>query len=753
MRRRKLLGWVVGVPLVVTALILIIVFHEPEKEGMDRAAAARSVALAVCAPAEFEDWAKERRSSHFPAESMEQWYVPYFDYLYEQGILTEEAFPATEKMAEGRLTCGEARRIAEAVDASLAQLIPVTKKNRDKAYAKELWWLFYDSLLKCADPEGQVQEKAVLVYGTPENVPSAPAWTAYTNLGELGFAGLSLDAYVDHELTALVRDQELIHVIADKGQDVTYRNVWLAGGGKDGLEVYVGDIRRTIPFGKPSKKTDELIHNLADIELSDGKITKVSLKKERIEGKILAVGEDAIEIEGYGAVPLDDEYKIFKTYGELERQKVGDILVGGSNQEIIAAKGKICAVLTVRAYDADTIRVLLLSQDFRGACHDTVSMVCEKEMTVLQGSQESRIEAGQELTFTVGDERLAGGRMIFTPAEGAEIRVTSLARAQGCPSYSGRLELLDTADGLVLVNELYLEDYLKKVVPSEMPASYEKEALKAQAVCARTYAYVQLQSNSYSGYGAHIDDSTNFQVYNNIETNARTAEAVDETYGKMLLYDGKPVSAYYFSTSCGTTTDATVWGMDPAEAPYLKSVALQPGRKTLDLRTNEAFGSFIKKTDGTAYDSGFPYYRWQVTTNADVLTANIGGVGQVESVRITERGAGGVAKTMLVSGSEGEKTISGQNAIRSALGDASLTIHRADGKTVDGWNSLPSGFLTIEGAGTSESGVKQFKIYGGGYGHGAGMSQNGAQGMAKAGMDYREILNFFYEGVTIEEIK
>ena len=111
-----------------------------------------------------------------------------------------------------------------------------------------------------------------------------------------------------------------------------------------------------------------------------------------------------------------------------------------------------------------------------------------------------------------------------------------------------------------------------------------------------------------------------------------------------------------------------------------------------------------------------------------------------------------ISQKMLVKGSEGEKTISGQNAIRAALGDGSLTINRADGKTSEGWSSLPSGFLTIEDAGTNDAGVKRFKIYGGGYGHGVGMSQNGAQGMAKDGMGYEEILKFFYDGVSVEEL-
>ena len=286
-----------------------------------------------------------------------------------------------------------------------------------------------------------------------------------------------------------------------------------------------------------------------------------------------------------------------------------------------------------------------------------------------------------------------------------------------------------------------------------MPPSYEMDALKAQAVCARTYTYVQMKSNTYSQYGAQIDDSTNFQVYNNVETDERTTEAVRSTYGKMLLYEGQPVTAYYFSTSCGVTADGSLWGNAPEELPYLKSITLQPGRKTLDLKEEADFSAFIKRTDYPAYDDDYPYYRWNTATNGEILTANIGGVGQVTDIRIAERGSGGVAQTLLVIGTEGEKTISGQNAIRAALGDESLTIYRKDGKTTTGWNSLPSGFLCIENKGKNDAGVPQFQIYGGGYGHGAGMSQNGAQGMAKDGYDWEEILKFFYEGVTIDVLR
>lgn len=756
MSRKKMIRWVIGIPLLVAVLITIIVLHEPEKEGMNRAMAAKSVALLFQSPEELKAWNQEQKSSYFEVDVQQEWYVSYLDYLYEQGIFLPEDTPAAAETAEGALTYQEAARIAAYVSPELEKLVSVNRKNQEKAYPEESWWLLYDSFVKTVVPaEGvsAVEKQMIMIYGTPENIPETEAWTAYTNLGKMKFTGLSLDYLIDHQAEAYVRDGEIIHICADLGMEVEYKNVWLADGDAEGLEIYVGEITRRIPFRKKTKKVDSLLGNLADIRLKDGKITKVSVKKERITGKVLSVQENAVEIEGYGLLPMDDEFQILKTYGELQRQTLEDILVGYDMQEFVVAKGKICAVLTVRSFAADTIRVLLMNENFKGLYHSGLTLQCPVPMTLVQGETETEVAAGEVLDYVHGDECFGAGRIILIPHQGQEITVSSLNRSHGHPAYGGRLELIDTDQGLVLINELYLEDYLKKVVPSEMPSSYEKEALKAQAVCARTYAYMQIQSNTYSEYGAHVDDSTNFQVYNNIETSARTTEAVQETYGKMLLYDGSPVSAYYYSTSCGTTTDGSVWGGDGADTPYLRAVALQPGRRTLDVTSNADFAAFIKNQEFNSYDSDYPFFRWSVVTDTDVLTRNLGGVGTVQNIEITERGPGGVAKTMKVTGSDGNKTISGQNAIRSALGDGSLTIRRKDGNTLTGWSSLPSGFIAIEAAGKTGSGAQQFKIYGGGFGHGAGMSQNGAQGMAKSGMDYVEILKFFYEGVTVSEVR
>ena len=164
-------------------------------------------------------------------------------------------------------------------------------------------------------------------------------------------------------------------------------------------------------------------------------------------------------------------------------------------------------------------------------------------------------------------------------------------------------------------NEVLLEEYLYSVVPSEMPASYPIEALKAQAVCARTYGYRYLKQPGYAALGAHVDDSVGYQVYNNIAENVNSTKAVKETTGMLLLYEEEPVSTYYYSTSCGFGADAGVWNEDQRDKlPYLQAVhiAQEEGDYTAaELMEEDKFRAYITKTDKSAYEKEEPWFRWE----------------------------------------------------------------------------------------------------------------------------------------------
>ena len=757
---KKLINWVAGVATLIVALLIVIVVLEPREGGVSRAAASRAVALTIAPKNEIEENGPEQ--SFFPEELQNEWYVKYMDFLYEQGYLDPDTCPATEETALSEVTYGELAGFAAAVRETAEQgtealQVYENTSHSDRQVSREDFWEFYDVFRSAADQEGNVKELTTDLYGTPDNVDGAAPWTAYTKDGRYLFEGLSLDSYIDKTIRFLVRDQDILKVDAVVSDEIVYENAWISGFSGNSVTIFIGNIQREFPVRGVLRNEEEISGQIGDLYLENGTPVRLVLKTERITGTVLAVRDEEIEIEGYGNIPLAENFKIYRTYGVLREQQKDDILVGYHMQEFVVADGEICAALTTERPEIDNIRVLLMTDQFASLFHSEITLSCDTMAVLEYGDEQDRktqsVAAGESVTIRTGDSRLEGGRIVFRSAnEGGMITVESLTRAQGTPVYPGHMEITSEEDGLLLLNEVDLEEYLKRVVPSEMPPTYEIEALKAQAICARTYAWRQIQGSAYSEYGAHVDDSTNFQVYNNTNVFETTNAAVNETFGQLLAYNGTPIETFYYSTSAGHSTDGSVWGADPSQTPYLRAVSINDAGQTMDLTSNETFSKFIMDLDADAYDSDFAMFRWNTVTTSEILAEKIGGVGRITGLTVTERGPGGIARGLKVVGTEGSKTFSGQSQIRSILGNTALVYNRKDGSTYTGWDTLPSAFIYIENSGTDEKQVTSFTIYGGGYGHGAGMSQNAAQGMAQEGKTCAEILNFFYQGCEVLDI-
>ena len=377
------------------------------------------------------------------------------------------------------------------------------------------------------------------------------------------------------------------------------------------------------------------------------------------------------------------------------------------------------------------IRVLLMTTGYSGTVHPSVTLASDAGLKITYGDKTEEISAGQELSMAPDDERFKAGNVRITASDGAgEVQVKSIERGSGTPSYAGTIELRPTAEGIAVINELLLEQYLCKVVPSEMPASYELEALKVQAVCARSYAYRQMAEFGYPEYETHVNDSTDYQVYGNSLPQESSNLAIQETAGQVLKYNGEIAVTYYYSTSCGKTTSLEAWGSASAsETGYLQSVS-------------------VSGSDGD-YEKDLPWYKWRaeipVTTLSNLIGLNTGtDTGTLQSVEVTKRGPGDIALQITATGDKGSVTVDTENKIRTALGGSGYTITKNDGSSMDSTKLLPSAFITITKSGD------QFVIDGGGFGHGIGMSQNGANEMAKHGKNYIDILTLFYPGTAVE---
>lgn len=374
------------------------------------------------------------------------------------------------------------------------------------------------------------------------------------------------------------------------------------------------------------------------------------------------------------------------------------------------------------------VRVVIMTDSFASIYHASTKLEGEN-LEILYGQDWKESKTVREIELEPGHELFQEGSVKVRVSNNQTIGIKSIERNYGNPQYQGEFEIFATDKGLVLVNELPLELYLRRVVPSEMPASYHLEALKAQAVCARSYAYMQMQKISYQDYDAHMNDSVSYQVYNNLNTSDKTDQAIEETAGQKVGIDGKVVTTYFYSTSSGHTTDLRAWGKGNNDSnSYLQGVPVSNGSED--------------------YEKDLPWYSWEIEVSKDtmqeIIELNIQeSIGKLKDIAILSKGAGDVALSMKITGQDGSVTVEGENSIRKTLGGNNYNIIKNDGKSTKGMDLLPSAFFSIEQ--TQES----YTIKGGGLGHGIGMSQNGANEMAKAGIGYKEIIDTFYQNVEL----
>jgi len=305
--------------------------------------------------------------------------------------------------------------------------------------------------------------------------------------------------------------------------------------------------------------------------------------------------------------------------------------------------------------------------------------------------------------------------------------------------YPDFLEFLPSSDGsgILLVNEVQMENYVRGVLPYEMGPNFPKEALKAQAVLARSHAFfVWGKKFKLTGEAYDLTDDVFTQVYRGVgEASARVDSAVEETRGVVLLYGNRIIKAP-FHASCGGYLESSqaVWG---EEIPGTGARPDSPDSFALDVE------SFIDSPPDAwcnprAHDfpSGFrygrSYFRWEKSgTGAEwgaIVARNTGSdPGAVSSMEVAERGPGGRALRLVIRGSKRTVTVEGEFNIRKALG-------------------LKSALFYIEKQ------DKRLVIRGAGFGHGSGMCQIGAGVMANEGKVYTEILFHYFRGTTARKV-
>lgn len=406
--------------------------------------------------------------------------------------------------------------------------------------------------------------------------------------------------------------------------------------------------------------------------------------------------------------------------------------------------------LLVELSDARPLAVLEEGKVYRVKVQDGELAFYEGERCLWQGSADLWLRrggrllvvqsaAGQAETAFPGGERgmyvqAAGGLYRMADVKASPVLLTAAGQQPlaGEPGASGHVQFsggpvsgnyrgdvlfLGRAGGCWLVNQLPVEEYLYGVVPSEMPSSWPGEALKAQAVAARTYAIKQIMSGNAASRGFDVWPDERSQVYLGMRVeNPATGAAVDGTRGQILTFKGQAIDALFHSSSGGYTENS--------EDMWQNQVAYLRGKPD-------------------PYDQNDRHYNWQVNFTADQLARQLNwskyNLTTVTDVQVKERTVVGrrIKRLQITgldqSGSTVQIEIANADRLRSVLALKSAPFDVQ--KQYDQQNNLVAVVFT-----------------GSGWGHALGMPQWGARGMAQQGYNYREILSYYFTDVQLASI-
>ena len=691
--------------------------------------------------------------------------------------------------AEEYVTYGRFLQWAEIVSDAGNVLAKEDGKSLSKRYrrshyiTKEDFFFYFEKLCDVIDPEKKITTQQLLVLGDVSNVVDIEGNpieenSVFTQRGrwenKLGKSLVPLQQsafYITYE--------GALWGVYNVEEAATLFNAWIVENTEKEFVYFYNNYKVTATKNEMLENMDR--EQVADLNFVLGDLQEVVVKTEKVTGKVLKITSDEVEIEGVGIYPFSENIQYYRLYDRLENVGRSEIKLGYDFTDFVIEEGQIQAALLVKDEKMENIRVLIKNSNFDGYYHEKIEGKAEVDLEILYGNEKIEIARGETFAIYPDSEYFVTNRIYLKPkALTGRTVFTSVERNNGGQGYYGTFELEKREEGILLINEVLLEEYLYAVVPSEMPGYYPLEALKAQAISARTYAYNKMISAGLSSYGANLDDSATYQVYNNIKENANTTTAVKETRGELLYADKGLAGTYYYSTSCGFGTDGAIWNINNEDSfSYLQAKEMTTKTTSYtpeELQTEEGFSKFIKQVDKDHFEAEESWYRWNyehenMNKIAEKLVSRMENYPNyvftsmdgnswgheplaegfvITEIEVKKRGAGGTIEELLFTTNQGYFLVKNEYHVRAVLTDGEAKANLQNQNTYACGNLLPSAFFVID---TVKDGgvVTGIKMIGGGFGHGVGMSQNGAKNLANLGYLAKDILAFYYEGCEVRE--
>lgn len=241
------------------------------------------------------------------------------------------------------------------------------------------------------------------------------------------------------------------------------RNAWILSSTEDSITLfYEGEEHTFMTRGKVQGTLEKCV---GDVTVQGEEILSLVLKPDKITGKVLRVNDEGIELEGYGQLPFAEGFKVYSLYDGVAEEPSGKVLVGSSGNDFVLENGRLCASLLLKKPEMESIRVLIGTEGYKGYYHETLELVADCGVTITEGEDKKHVPAGEVCVFSKEYFEDGDTRSVITPDNvDGKITVRNLKRAGGAPAYRGTLEVEVRDEGLLLVNELSVEEYLYAVL-------------------------------------------------------------------------------------------------------------------------------------------------------------------------------------------------------------------------------------------------------------------------------------------------
>ena len=713
---------------------------------------------------------------NFSDVEKDSWYNKYINCAYIKGDMSgvlEDKFDP-----QGNLTITQTQYLINKYDKN--KKIKIDDTNKDKPVSYALWCNIYSEIVQ----DKNIKEEDLVILGTNETNKSLKNDYVITDKGLYSFEGINITPYINTKIKVFKRENEIIAITEVLETEPILKRSYIEKVGKNYIDIFSGGARKRLYIKNENIQVqDENV--LADIKFKGDEVLSVEYYKQTNRGVINRVDENTIRLNNTNFV-LDQDFKIYNNIdNKLSVANINNLTIG---QDIATffTKGnenKIYGAIIDTKPVYNKIRVAINDSTYKNLYFNEIKLKANNGLKVLVKGQEKNLESlnikkGQD--FSIGENEI-----IIIEANNQEegIIFENLKRGYEQPIFYGKLEISKKDNKYIVINEIEIEKYLESVLATNNNGNNNPEMLKTLSVIYRTTAINYINENNLKNIGANLDDSSKYIGYNNKKVEDTFKNIVEVTKGQILLSENNVIKPTYFSYSAGVTGNSgDIWADKnyytyPSEnKPYLLHIKDFEENIYENLQEEVNANIFYKTKDVSSIEKNSNWFRWSTTLeesdiskinnnikelyktekyfiktleNGNYIYKPIEDIGKIKDINVKKRGGAGNIMELEIVGDKNTVLLISDATIKKVFSLKSIINNIGEIVKI---SNLPSTYFVFDKIYDNNGYLKKITLYGGGYGHGVGLSIYGANEMAKSGKNYEDILLKYYSNTNIENI-